>query len=161
MARVLKITWHEEEATLYEFYRHEPDAQHRQRLQALWLLRSGRPMGEVAKLIGVHYRTVQEWVAWYRAGGLSEVLSHRHGGHSGPKRRLTPAQESELVNQAKAGRIRGIADGQHWANQTHQVGYSYWGMRWVFARLGLVKKVPRPKSPKMSPEAQQAWKKGG
>ena len=32
---------------------------------------------------------------------------------------------------------------------------------WVFYRLGLKKKVPRPKSPEASAQQQEAWKKGG
>ena len=161
MARRLQISWHEDEQTLYDLYRQEPDAQKRPRLHALWLLRPGLTMREVAKIVGVHYRTLQEWVSWYRHGGLSEVLSHRHGGHSGPKRRLSCDQEAELVQLAKQGQIRTIEDGVLWALNTHQIQYSYWGMRWVFARLNLVKKVPRPRSPKVSLKAQQAWKKGG
>ncbi len=161
MARRLQIDWQEDEQTLYELYKQEKDAQNRTRLHALWLLRSGRPMTEVAPLVGVHYRTLQEWVAWYRQGGLGEVLSHRHGGHGGCERRLSAQQEDELVAKAKAGEIRTIWDGVTWAQEAHGIKYSYWGMRWVFARLELKKKMPRPKSPKASAEEQAAWKKGG
>ena len=69
-------------------------------------------------------------------------------------------QETELKTKAEAGEIRTIHDGVDWAKKTHQVEYSYWGMRWVFYRLGLKKKVPRPKSPEASAERQEAWKKG-
>ncbi|RME09361.1 MAG: winged helix-turn-helix domain-containing protein, partial [Ardenticatenia bacterium] len=41
------------------------------------------------------------------------------------------------------------------------VTYTYWGMRGVFARLGLRKKVPRQRHPQASVEEQTAWKKGG
>lgn len=159
MARPLQIDWREDEQTLYRLYKREKDHQNRTRLQALWLLRPGRSMKEVAELVGVHYRTVQEWVAWYRAGGVSEVLQHRHGGHGGQERRLSEEQEAELKAKAEAGEIRTIQDGVEWA-KTHDVEYTYWGMRGVFVRLGLKKKVPRPKSPQTSDEEQQAWKKG-
>jgi transposase len=159
MARPLQIDWREDEQTRYRLYKREKDHQNRTRLQALWLLRPGRSMKEVAELVGVHYRTVQEWVAWYRAGGVSEVLQHRHGGHGGQERRLSEEQEAELQAKAEAGEIRTIQDGVEWA-KTHDVEYTYWGMRGVFARLGLKKKVPRPKSPQTSDEEQQAWKKG-
>ena len=161
MARRLQIDWQEDEQTLYELYRKEKDPQNRMRLHALWLLRTGRLMSEVAPLVGVHYRSLQKWVAWYRQGGIQEVRRHRHGGHGGPQRRLTPAQEAELVTKAEAGEIRTIWDGVRWAEERCGVKYTYWGMRWVFLRLGLRKKVPRPKSPKVSAEAQTAWKKGG
>ena len=161
MARQLQVEWQEDEETLYQLYKQEKDHQNRSRLQALWLLRRGERMKQVARSVGVHYRTVQEWVGWYRQGGVAEVLGHRHGGHGGRQRQLTAEQEAELKAKASAGEIRCIADGVRWAQEAHQVAYSYWGMRWVFARLGLKKKVPRPRNPKASEEAQTAWKKGG
>jgi transposase len=116
-------------------------------------------MKEVAGLVGVHYRTVQEWVAWYRKGGVAEVLQHRHGGHGGQERRLSEEQEAELKVQAEAGELRRIQDGVEWA-KAQGVDYTYWGMRGVFYRLGLKKKVPRQKAPQASAEEQEAWKKG-
>lgn len=159
--RALQLDWHEDEATLYGLYKHAKDPQDRTRLQALWLLRQGHSIQQVAQTVGVHARTVQDWVAWYRRGGVAEVLRHRHGGHGGKRSRLTEAQETELKAKASAGEIRTIRDGVEWAHTTHQVTYSYWGMRWVFDRLGLKKKRPRPRSPKASEQQQAAWKKGG
>lgn len=161
MARKLQLVWRDDVETLHQHYKAEKDSEKRTRLHTLWLLRQGKSMQEVAGLVGVHYRTVQEWVRWYRQGGVAEVLQHRHGGHSWPARRLTAAQEAELTAKASAGEVRTIADGVQWAKQAHHVEYSYWGMRWVFARLGLRLKVPRPQSPQASVAAQEAWKKGG
>lgn len=160
MARKLKVDWQEDEQSLYKLYRQEKDPQNRTRLQALWLMCQGHCMRQVAEMIGVHYRTVQERIAWYRHGGVSEVLQHRHGGHGGPARRLTPAQEAELKAKAAHGEIRTIHDAVTWAKQVPGAHYSYWGMRWVFDRLALKKKVPRPKSPQASAPAQEAWKRG-
>jgi hypothetical protein len=75
-------------------------------------------------------------------------------------RRLSPAQEAALKAKAAAGALRSIQDGVHWAAQ-QGVAYTYWGMRWVFARLDLAPKVPRPRNPQASPAAQAAWKKKG
>lgn len=161
MARRIPLEWREDEETLHERYRQEKDAQHRTRLQALWLLRQGRAVSAVADVLGVHERTVQEWMAWYRRGGLDEVLRHRHGGHGGLERRLTPEQEAALKAKAAAGEIRTIADGQNWAKTEHDVAYTYWGMRHVFERLKLKKKVPRPRARRASAAQQEAWKKGG
>lgn len=160
MARRLQIDWQENEQTLYELYKQEKDHQNRTRLHALWLMHQGYSMRRVGALMGVHYRTVQEWVAWYRQGGVAEVLQHRHGGHGGQERRLRGEQEAELKAKASAGEIRTIQEGVEWARETHEVEYTYWGMRWVFDRLGLKQKVPRPRSPKASVEQQEAWKKG-
>jgi transposase len=160
LARQLQIEWQEDAATLYARYKQEKDYQKRTRLQALWLVRQGHGLRQVADTVGVHCRTVQEWLAWYRQGGLAEVLRHRWGGHGGKARRLTADQEAALRAQASRGAIRTIQDGVAWARKTCRVDYSYWGMRWVFDRLELKKKVPRPRHPKASVEEQAAWKKG-
>lgn len=159
--RPLRMDWQEDEQTLYRLYKQEKDHQNRTRLQALWLIRQERSMKEVAQIVGVHYRTVQEWVAWYREGGVGEVLHHRHGGHGGPKCRLTSQQEDELKEQASQGEIRTIWEAVNWVDRQFGVKYTYWGMRGVFQRLKLKSKVPRPISPQASEEAQEAWKKGG
>ena len=158
--RRLQIEWHEDEKTLYDRYRQEKDHQNRTRLQALWLLRRGHTMKEVASIVGVHYRTLQDWVGWYRQGGLEEVLRRRHGGHGGKRRRLTPQQEEMLKERARQGAFRTIWDAVHWVEQTFGVTYTYWGMRWVFDRLGLKKKVPRRVASRASAAEQEAWKKG-
>jgi transposase len=124
------------------------------------LLRQGRALTDVAETVGVHYRTVQRWVTWYRAGGVCEVEAHRVGGHGAPARRLSVEQEATLKAKAARGEIRSVGEGVQWA-EAEGVAYTYWGMRWVFARLGLKKKVPRPQNPKAWPQAQAAWKKGG
>ena len=160
MARKLRIEWHEEVERLGALYQAEKDTQNRRRLHALWLVRQGRALTEVADIIGVDYRTLQEWLAWYRQGGVAAVLNHRHGGERARENRLSAEQEAELKAKADAGEVRRIADGVRWAQESHQVDYSYWGMRHVFARLRLRRKVPRPQNPKASELEQAAWKKG-
>jgi len=161
LARRLQVDWQEDEQTLYELYKQDKDHQNRTRLQAWWLLRQGHGIRRVAATVGIHPRTVQEWLAWYRRGGVVELVYHRHGGHGGKGRRLTAEQAAELTAQARAGEIRTIQDGVEWARKTYQVEYSDWGMRWVFDRLALKKKLPRPRNPKASVEQQAAWEKGG
>lgn len=161
MARPLEVDWQDDEKTLYTCYKQATDPQDRTRLQALWLLRQGRTRKEVASIVGAHPTTVGRWVDWYRQGRLGKVLAHRHGGHGGKQSRLAPEQEAQLVEKAEAGELRTIWDGVGWVKETCDVEYTYWGMRHVFGRLNLTKKVPRPKSPQASAEEQEAWKKGG
>lgn len=84
----------------------EKDPQNRTWLQALWQLRQGQTTTEVAKLVGKHPRTIQDWIAWYRQGGLEEVLRHCHGEHGGKSSRLTAEQMDELEAVASAGQVR-------------------------------------------------------
>ena len=55
----------------------------------------------MAQTVGVHYRTVEEWVGWYRAGGLVEVTRHQVGGpRRQGKRPLSAEQEALLKEKA-------------------------------------------------------------
>lgn len=161
MARRLRIEWQEDEATLKRLYTKERDAQSRTKLQALWHLRQGRTIAEVAEIVGKHPRTIQDWIAWYRQGGLAKVLGHRHGGHGGRQSYLTPEQMAELKQAASEGKFRCVQDGIKWVKERYGVTYTYPGMHEVFRRLELRKKVPRPRNPQASAQEQAAWKKGG
>ena len=161
MGRSLQVDWQHSEQTLRERYLEETDHQDRTRLHALWLVRKGRSMSEVAETIGVCYESVRRWIDWYRSGGVEEILSRRHGGSGGKKPRLTKKQHEKLREKAERGELRTISDGVRWAREEAGVEYTYWGMRHVFERLDLKKKVPREQSPDADPEEQEAWKKGG
>ena len=121
--RPLRIAWEDEAETLIGQYRAEQDAQIRPRLQALWLLRSGRNLAETAQVVGMHYRTVQQWVTWYRSGGLAAVPGHRKAG-VGRRAWLTPEQEQALVAQAAAGTLVTARDAQPWVAERFGVTYT-------------------------------------
>lgn len=161
MARPLSVDWHETVSQLARLYKAEKEPQTRSRLQALYLLRQGYTLEAVGDIVGVRSRTVQRWVAWYRQGGVAQVRQHHQGGHAPRPRWLSPQQEAGLRAASAAGEIDSIKAGQAWVEATYGIRYSYWGMRTVFDRLGLTKKVPRPQAPQASPQVQDAWKKGG
>jgi transposase len=157
--RPLVVAWAEDAATLGRLYRAEGDAQVRPRLQALWLLRQGRGVGAVAAVVGVNYRTVQDWLAWYRRGGLAQVRRHRRAG-KGRAAYLSAEQQAQLVAEAATGHFFTVVDAVRWVAETFGVAYTPKGMHRLLTRLGCRKKVPRPINPKTSPEAQAAWKTG-
>jgi transposase len=160
--RPFVVAWREEdtEEALRAAYRAEQRADIRQRLQALWLLRSGnRQMGEVAAVIGVHYRSVQRWVAWYREGGLERVRSHRLGGY-GQTPRLTAEQQEQLAQEVETGRFRHAVAIRAWVAETFGVTYTEGGMYSLLERLRCKPKVPRPLHEQANLEDQEAWKKG-
>ena len=84
------VTWCEGDTAeaLKAAYQGERDLEFRTRLHGLWLLRCGWRLLGVAAALGAHYRTVQRWVAWYREGGVGNVLSHKMGGARGKRRSL-------------------------------------------------------------------------
>jgi transposase len=160
--RPFVVAWRDEdtEATLRTAYRAERDPALRQRLQALWLLRRGeRRVGEVATVIGVDYRSVQRWVAWYRSGGLAAVRSHRLGGPGQPPR-LTPEQQEGVAQEVETGRFRNAASIRAWIKETYGVSYTEGGLYSLLDRLRCAPKVPRPLHTNANLAEQAAWKRG-
>ena len=61
-------------------------------------------VADVEELLGVRYRTIQNWVAWYRTGGLAEVLRRITGhGSVGARAYLNPVQQRALVAKVQLG----------------------------------------------------------
>ena len=159
--RRVEIRWHAEDTpeALRERYRREEEGEVRTRLHGLWLLRTGRSMEEVSGIVGVHYRTVQRWVGWYRQGGIAEVCA-RHGGGYGQPSWLTPEQEAAVTQEAAKGTFTSAGDVRRWVADQFGVAYRPKGIYGLLRRLRCRPKVPRPIHVKADPEAQEAWKKG-
>ena len=64
---------------LLDKMRAEKEGYKKQRLQSLYLLKSGQAQTrcQVATLVGVHRDTVGRWLTAYQEGGLSKMLSRR------------------------------------------------------------------------------------
>lgn len=160
--RPLVIAWwaEDEEAALKARYRKERRPDVRPRLHALWLLRSGRGVREVAQVVGVHERTVQRWVGWYRDGGVAAVRAHRQAGTGQPSF-LTAPQQAQVWEQAARGAFRTAAEAQQSIAEQFGGRYRPGGMYALLGRLRIHPKVPRPVNPKADQVAQAAWQQGG
>ncbi len=158
--RRLRIVWQDDERTLWQRYRSEPDPELRTRWHALWLLRRGRSVTATAALVGGHRCSVQRWLAWYRQGGLAEVARHRQGGRQGRTPDLTAEQQAQLKAETAQGSIRPVGEAVRWVERQFGVRYTAWGMRSVLQRLKIGPKVPRPLAAQAGLAAQEAWEKG-
>ena len=160
--RKLTIEWAagDDAASLYARYRRERRADVRPRLHGLWLVRTGRTTREAAAVLGVDERTVQRWLAWYRAGGLA-LVEGRHAGGQGAPSFLTPVQQEELAAEVATGRFRTAAEIRRWVAERWGVRYTEGGMYALLGRLRCAPKVPRPVHAKADHLAQARWKKGG
>lgn len=159
--RRLLVDWQEDAKTLQRLYQRERDGRLRTRLHALWLLRSGGTLTQVAKTLGASARALQNWVGWYRAGGLAEVRRRRYGGpRTQGSQRLTLAQQEGLRAFTRRGTCFRVADAQNFVRGEYGVVYSYWGMWELLHRLRLRPKRPRSMSAKANPAAQAAWREG-
>lgn len=126
--RPLKLEWQEDAEQLGQLYRRERDPEVRPRLHALWLLRQGHSLRATTELLGVHYVTAQQWVAWYRQGGISEVCRHKRGNPLGSSARLNKEQLERLHQQASSGAFRTAADVAQWIEKELGVTYTRWGI---------------------------------
>ena len=117
--RPLRVEWRAEDspAALKAVYQREGDGAIRPRLQGLWLLRSGWRLGAVADALGVHYRTEQRLVNWYREGGVAAVRARRRGGHGQPALLSAEAQATVAATVA-TGRFRTAAEVGDWIADT-------------------------------------------
>lgn len=160
--RKLTIEWAaaDDAGSVYARYRRERRADVRPRLHALWLVRTGKTTRETAEVLGVDERTVQRWLAWYRAGGLP-LLEGRHSGGQGAPSFLTPEQKTELAEEVATGRFRTAAEIRAWIEERWGVSYTEGGMYALLGRLRCAPKVPRPVHEKTDQLAQARWKKGG
>ena len=160
--RKLRIEWGAEDdaASLRARYRRGRRADVRPRLQGLWLVRTGRTTREAAEVVGVEERTVQRWLAWYRAGGLAAVEG-RHAGGRGADPFLAAEQQADLAEEVATGRFRAAAEIRRWVQERWGVAYAEGGMYALLARLRCSPKVPRPVHEKADHLAQARWKKGG
>jgi hypothetical protein len=64
MGPKLEVDWQETAPELRKLYRKERHSERRTRLHALWQLRGGKSLKEVAELVGIGYRTLRDWVAF-------------------------------------------------------------------------------------------------
>jgi len=161
LGRPLVVAWREGDtvAALKARYLAEGRRDVRPRLHALWLVRSGRTVGATAAVLGVDYRSVQRWLAWYRVGGIEAVVGHRQAGKGQPSY-LGADQQQRLLAELATGRFRTAAQIRVWVAETFGVTYTEGGMYGLLARLGCSPKVPRPLHEKTDLATQTAWKKG-
>jgi len=157
----IKVEWQETPEELYQLYQAEKDLKKRQRLQFLWLVRTGYSVQESCQIAGLAERSGQRYLSWYRTGGVAEIVGRAHGGHAPRPGFLTETQKAALSEWSKEGRMKTVWDAVAWVKEEYDIEYSYEGMRGVLKQLRLNKKVPRPQHEKSDADAQTAWKKGG
>ena len=160
--RPFELTWPEEDTSeaLKAAYQGQRDVELRTRLHGLWLLRSGWRLASVAAAVGVHYRTVQRWVRWYREGGVAKVLSHKMGG-KGQEAFLSDEAQEQVAQEVSTGRFRTAGEIRDWIAEEYGVRYKTGSIYSLMHRLRCSPKVPRPIHAKADQKQQASWKKGG
>lgn len=79
----------------------ERDAAASRRMLALALVLEGATRTEAARAAGMERQTLRDWVHRYNAEGLAGLRDRV--GETGPKRRLSPEQETEVAEWVRRG----------------------------------------------------------
>jgi transposase len=135
-----------------------------QRMLALALVLEGASRTDAAQAAGMDRQTLRDWVHRYNAEGLAG-LSDRHGDF-GPKRLLSPEQESEVAQWVRQGPDLAEHGVVRWRRvdlaraieAKFGVVMAERTMSTVLQRLGFRRLVARPRHPGHDAAAQASFK---
>ena len=140
------------------------DAAAARRMLALALVLDGASRAEAARHAGMDRQTLRDWVHRYNAEGLPGLGDRRRPG---PRPRLPPEQEAELVTAVEQGpdpdrdgvvRWRRV-DLQALIEARFAVRLHERSVGKLLRRLGFARLSVRPKHPKADAAAQDAFEK--
>src|SRR5689334_19975090 len=140
------------------------DARAARRMLALALVLEGASRAEAARAAGMDRQTLRDWVHRYDEEGLAGLSDRRRPG---PRPRLAPEQEAELVTAVEQGPdpdrdgvvrwrrvdLRALIEAR-FAVRLHERSVGK-----VLRRLGFTRLSARPEHPKADEAAQAAFKK--
>jgi len=135
---------------LKEMLRREKEVKKRERIEVLWLLKTGQAasMIKVAEQIGRGYWTVKKWMREYRKGGVEKMTEVGHGGGrklSIPKEVLEQLEE-RLKQREGFSSYKAI---QSWIKEAYGLEINYKTLhKTVHNRLEASPKIVRPQSAK-------------
>jgi transposase len=145
--------------------RQESDGRVAARLIAIANALEGMDRASAARLAGMDWQTLRDWVHRYNAEGIAGLSNRPPPGRS-PK--LSEGQMAALKAVVLAGpdpAVDGVArwrivDLCHWVKKRWGVSYSETGMLRLLWSLDLSHRKTRPRHPQSDKKAQQAFKKG-
>jgi transposase len=124
----MQVEWQESVEELEARQQAETDPQRQQRLRVLYRLRQGQYATPVSAQLGIPLRTVQQWVTWYRTGGLTELLRRVQGhGSQGRAAYLSSEQEPLVLEAVRAGQFSTVNPVREWIAVQWGIGFSYGG----------------------------------
>ena len=161
MAGVCKIDIQESKEQLKALLHQQKLAQNKERVQLLYLLKSGQvqSVSEAAHLLGRHRVTLQGWLSLYRQGGISALLQINKP--TGRPRTVPDWAVSALEKQLQdSNGFDSYGEIQDWLETRLGVTVHYKTLhRIVYSELKASPKVARPQSDKQSQDQKEAFKK--
>ena len=131
-----------------------------QRVRMLRLLKSGEcsNLAEAADALGYSWLQLQRWFAFYRQGGLQELLKSRVD-ERGRKELVTPEAFEELQEAMKRGQIATISQAHRFLSE-RGIEYSHPdGVGQLLRRRKVKLKTGRPRHQRADLQEQEAFKK--
>lgn len=130
---------------------------------ALWLLETGKSVGEVAEVTGYSEYWIWALVRRYNKKGVGSIGDNRHN-NPGKEPLLTDSQKQELIKTLQsAPEDGGLWNGvkvAHWIKEKTGRSFIYPQRGWQYlVNLGFALKVPRPTHKKGDDKARRAFKK--
>ena len=162
MARSLILPSTFETHNFLSLMRRESNPRHRFRLLAMHHLQQGKTLKEVAQIVQYHWKTVQSWLARFRACGFEGLYD---APRVGTPKKISPDVEQWLTNklmslcQEKTG---GYITGQELQTlllEEKQVKCRLKTVYNTWHRLNFSWVSSRSMHPKSNPDSQAAYKK--
>lgn len=162
--RRLQLEWQESVEELQVHLQAEPNSERRQRLQVLYQLRQGHQATQVSAQLGIPLRTVQQWMTWYRAGGLPEVLRRIRGhGKQGRPAYLSNQQAQIVLAAVRTGQFTTVDQARDWIEAQWAIRFSTSGLYSWLCRQGQAERKATPQGLTPSPDQdskQAQWQIG-
>ena len=132
------------------------------RLQGLRLALEGRDAyRRIAAIVRVTTATLNQWINWYREGGIEGLLARPVGAGGGKVPRFTPQEWERFREHLARGEWRTARDAQCWLRETLGLEISRKEVSRHLGKLGARRKVGRRSHVKKDPAATEAFKSGG
>jgi transposase len=132
------------------------------RLKSLILIKSGKfeTRQAVADYLGIHIRTLERWINYYKSGGLDSMLIDK------PKNKqskiITPAIHQGLSQRVNDSHnpFLGYWDAQNWVKQEYGIDVKYQRIReYLIQHFKTKLKTPRKSHYKKDEQAENAFLK--
>ncbi|BAZ40528.1 putative transposase [Calothrix sp. NIES-4101] len=161
MCRVIKLEINETQAELQELLREQKTGSGKERVQALYLLKTGQveTVQHLAVILGRGRITIQRWLKLYREGGLSNLLCARKS--SGRPKKIPLDVRSQIQKELSySSGFKSYEEVRTWLLAEFGVEASYKVVHEVVRyKLKAKLKAPRPRSVKQNKGAEEEFKK--
>lgn len=161
MAGVYKLEIKESEEELKQLLRQQTTASGKERIQLLYLLktRQAKTVQDAVPVLGRNRVTLQEWLRYYRQGGLARLLEKK--ARAGRPRAIPTWAEAALQKRLHEPQgFEGYEAICTWLETKLGIQAKYKTVyQLVHYRLQASPKVPRPVSVEQSLEQMEAYKK--